>query len=1397
MIAIGPHSVSVYRAPSMQMLRSRLGNGAADGDAMAPNGADGVAFAIVANGADDLHAKRLRAQSMLEGGGPSGAIDDDREGLYFEPRPLGAHSVAFVFPGQGSQYPGMLDGYREIAAFSSALDELDSLSDAVFPQSLRECLCAARSTSQHGIGGHALQDTRVTQVSIGLVSAALARMLGTFGVQASRVAGHSYGELVALWYAGAMDDRTLLRLTECRGTLLAEAARRAPGHMAAVGADESRVAALLNDFPDVEMANLNTPMQTIIAGDSRSLDQVALRCAGEGLRIVRLNTAGAFHTSRMASALGGWRAFLAECVEGGRLNAPRSDATVIANVTAAAYPHRSAHAIAELLARQVTSRVRWIDTCTRLYDLGARVFVEIGPGNVLARTLDQNLRGRAYRALSCDPKGGDTSRHLANLLARLAVQGIDLGTHTARKADIQADLKGNIMLQSQIEEARIAGAVRAFFVENGKILDRYFGLAEKILDASTPVKQVPVQMLRDFLDQSAQVTSEYLRAHERGVQAIAAATNSTVGSCLPLGRPTPEHTAEALTAESGVAVSPAAIATATNSVPIAITELEQVSRAPSETELETWLRTAIAEVTGFPASSIERDGSFDQLGVDSLAFTELFARLTEFLPASRGKAQALFGAKSIGAVLDILREHHAMRDESTDHCTGQATSPEHWFRTQLAEITGFPASGIDLDATLDDLGIDSLARASLLETIIRRYPALHEYAAAIMQARTTNDVIAIVTASQAQAPGSDAPNATADPSAAHCMDETTADLPSTARWSAALLALRERIFAAIRAAGHDVPPTLTDDTTFDELGLSGFEREGLWRATALAISPYKLAGEALMATRTIGEALTLLAGLEHPTDARSVAPLPAYRPDALSRYVQVEKARPLPSSEASLPTGVLLIGSPDETFARFRDALRAAGIDVHSLLLGDDGWHSPECAHFALDEHEVLRQHLARMRRPGMTTPLIFLTPGEPCALTAGLEQWSARVDRNAVGLFCIAKALGASPDLLAAYGHLGVVLASGASPSDVAARGVARSLSHEWRDAGMNVSSLALDNAARTDPVEVVRILLANTGAHDLTVRGDLLYEMVAEPCDDMPLPEANLPLDGESVVLMFGGGVGIGAEVGIDLAHRYGCTIVALGRTAWQGVDPYPDAHDDAALAEAVLADMRTRAGASGTSMEMLHEALRQARRQRALTLTSSRVRNAGGRFDYLCADVTSENDVERAISHVRERLGHIDAVVHAAGCVEDGLITSKPVESFRRVLHTKAHSAFHLHRALRSAPPRFVAFFSSLVSHTGNTGQTDYCAANEVIDAIAHGWMHDDGNARVVSFLWSVWTETGLAGRGVQRLLERHALAGITSASGVRYFHAELARESGPDWVLITSPRTLEFMRGELAA
>jgi hypothetical protein len=521
--------------------------------------------------------------------------------------------------------------------------------------------------------------------------------------------------------------------------------------------------------------------------------------------------------------------------------------------------------------------------------------------------------------------------------------------------------------------------------------------------------------------------------------------------------------------------------------------------------------------------------------------------------------------------------------------------------------------------------------------------------------------------------------------------------------------------------------------------------------------------------------------------------------DALARYERIETALPLPSGPAALPAHAILIGAPDANLERFRGELSAAGIDAGVLHLTGDGWSTAAGMAIALDDHEQLSVELARLRSSGgRSTPILFLTAPGTTVLEAGSEtEWTAEVDRNAVGLFCLAKAIAGSSGGLAATGHLGVLLTGDASAADVAARGVARALGHEWRDAGIAVASLSVDDVSAADPIQVLRILLTHGGVHDLALRGGALLQARAVRRDLPDGAAVDLPLGRGAVALLYGGGVGIAAEVGVDLAARHGATVVALGRTHWSGDEPYPDAPTDGALAEAVRADLAAGQDGRNPSAPQLQEALTCARRQRELARTAARIRQAGGRFEYLCADVTSGPDVERALTWVREQLGPIEVVVHAAGIVEDRLLGAKSVDSFRRVLHTKARSAFHLRRVLRDCPPRIAAFFSSLVAHTGNAGQTDYCAANEVLGAIAGEWSRG-GTVRAVSLLWSVWTETGLAGRAVKSLMKRHDLAGITSRDGVGYFRAELARAAGPSWVLVSSPRTLEVVeRGPLAS
>src|SRR5262249_42334648 len=111
-----------------------------------------------------------------------------------------------------------------------------------------------------------LADTRVAQPALGMADLAMARLLARAGVRPAMVAGHSFGELVALAVAGAFDDQTLLELSEARARVILEAAGGSPGTMAAVRCSAAKIREILRDVAEITLANFNAPDQVVIAG---------------------------------------------------------------------------------------------------------------------------------------------------------------------------------------------------------------------------------------------------------------------------------------------------------------------------------------------------------------------------------------------------------------------------------------------------------------------------------------------------------------------------------------------------------------------------------------------------------------------------------------------------------------------------------------------------------------------------------------------------------------------------------------------------------------------------------------------------------------------------------------------------------------------------------------------------------------------------------------------------------------------------------------------------------------------------------------------------------------------------------------------------------------------------
>ena len=277
-------------------------------------------------------------------------------------------TTVFMFPGQGSQSPGM--GAELFERYSGLVAE----ADAILGYSIKE-LCLENPDGM-------LNRTDYTQPALYIVNVLSYLSKIEDGYSAPDfVIGHSLGEYAALHAAGAFDFATGLRLVQKRGAMMNAATG---GGMAAIlGMDGDAVADALADLgaDSIDVANFNSPGQTVISGLKADIETFAPQLKEKGAkRVVILPVSGAFHSRYMKPAADEFETFVAG-FSFGSLNI-----TCIANCSAQPYTDDS---IASNLVRQIYSSVRWIDTVKGLREQGADTFIEVGPGTVLSGLVRQ------------------------------------------------------------------------------------------------------------------------------------------------------------------------------------------------------------------------------------------------------------------------------------------------------------------------------------------------------------------------------------------------------------------------------------------------------------------------------------------------------------------------------------------------------------------------------------------------------------------------------------------------------------------------------------------------------------------------------------------------------------------------------------------------------------------------------------------------------------------------------------------------------------------------------------------------------------------------------------------------------------------------------------------------
>ena len=283
-------------------------------------------------------------------------------------------AIAWVFPGQGSQKVGMADPVLSLPG----AEERFSLASGLLG---RDLLAICRGEELNGTGPTDLNDTRNTQPALFVVESLIVDELRRQGREPALVAGHSLGELVALYAAGVFDAEIGLELMLKRSTLMASAGGGAMS--AVIGFDRDQLTSLVAAEDGVVIANDNSAAQVVLSGTPEAVKAVTdqLSCK----RAIPLPVSGAFHSPFMAEAAQGFSEALdAIAFEDARV-------PVLSNTDPS--PICDATVIKQRLRDQMTTGVRWRETMETMTTHAVDTLVEIGPGNVLSGLAKRSLSG--------------------------------------------------------------------------------------------------------------------------------------------------------------------------------------------------------------------------------------------------------------------------------------------------------------------------------------------------------------------------------------------------------------------------------------------------------------------------------------------------------------------------------------------------------------------------------------------------------------------------------------------------------------------------------------------------------------------------------------------------------------------------------------------------------------------------------------------------------------------------------------------------------------------------------------------------------------------------------------------------------------------------------------------
>jgi acyl transferase domain-containing protein/NAD(P)-dependent dehydrogenase (short-subunit alcohol dehydrogenase family) len=1389
---------------------------------------------MVVDTAGDLRTLKGKFQSAIDlvTAGTSTVLS--AEGIYFVASRQPAGKIAFMFPGQGSQYPAMgkdltcrfPGAMAAVEAFSRQFDQTPSLGEILFPRP---------SLSDDIQQAEALRRTDVAQPAIGAISLAMLSVLEGFNLRPDATCGHSYGELPALYAAGWIDRETLLHLSVTRGRLMADAGKNGDaGSMLAVKAPVDRLAALAEQVPDVVLANINSPDQGVLSGTTEAIASAKERCAQSEYRTISLPVAAAFHSPLVEGA----REPFSRTV--GQATFSPTGIPVYANATAAPYPADPSQAT-DLLARQLTSPVQFQPIIEGLYDAGVRTFVEVGPKAVLCGLVRSTLKNREATVIALDRSSGKNSgiMDLAHAIGHLAALGADLDLTrwenplpVPRPQKMVVPLSGaNYRMPRKTKPSpspepavsvQPTAAERSPAAKPTKTIDK----RTPSLDPPMPMnKTVPTTPPSNPIVQQNQIDpaaganmNEALAIVQKGLESIQSIQQQTARAHQTFL----ETQAQASRTLQEMMASTRLVVGSVLGTPMpAVAEVRPPAANPgtmTAQPLQTTIPAPSASVTASPVAPV-----------------------TATPPAERDLPSATQQPSEPVPV-------NAQPDKASETISPTLISI-------VSELTGYPEEMLGLEMDIEaDLGIDSIKRVEILSAMEERMPQLPQVTPdRVGTLKTLGQICDFLCTDKPSAADAAPPKAApAAPAADGSQSVQTALISIVSEltgYPEEMLGLemdieadlgidsikRVEILSAMEERMPQLPQVTPDRVgTLKTLGqICDFlctDKPSAADAAPPKAAPAAPAADGSQSVQTalisIVSELTgypeEMLGLEMDIEAdlgidsikrveilsameERMPQLPQVTPDRVGTlktlgqicdFLCTDKKQVLDAASVSPSSVNQPQADPAEAIPRqIVDMVSCPKKNGRPFRIEPGRWIGVISDNSAMGKFTVAQ--LENQQIPARLISPEMVDTASPFTGIAGLMIWGPTDPESA---FLAARH--AAPELLDASTHGDALFAvitgmDGAfgftgnafiNPEQGALAGLAKTAALEWESVICRAIDLSPDFSDPDGAARQVLAELLSVSDHDPVEIGLNPDRRVALRPVPAPTVDGSIQMDDRDVVLVTGGARGVTAACALALARATGVSIALVGRSAPPVAVPawLQGANGEAAMKKAIVQHAFTGTRPTPKTLEA------EYRRQLAnLSIVENidALKALNVNVGYFSADVTDRDSLSAAVGAIRNQLGPITGLIHGAGVLHDRLIVDKTVDQFRQVYTTKVDGLKNLLSVTDEDPLRHLILFSSVSARTGNTGQCDYAMANEALNKIARTESLQRPGCRVKSINWGPWAG-GMVTPALKKALDDMGIGLIPIETGARLMVAEMLNgDASPVEVLIGSMLTTD--------